>query len=131
MNRKLLGYFAALASLSLCGAVLATPAASDDPGAGHQSFSTRCSGCHEVAANGPDKMGPNLSGVVGRHAGSLPGFHYSRAMRMAGRTWQRATLDAFLHNPQAEVPGTTMGFMGEPDAKVRANIIAYLVTAKK
>lgn len=83
-----------------------------------------CAACHGPAAAA--NPGPDLRGVMGRPAGRVPGFRYSRAMRNARIVWDAATLDAFLANPQAVVPGTTMPYAGEPDAGRRAEIIAAL-----
>lgn len=86
-----------------------------------------CSVCHSVDhSNG---VGPYLNGIVGRAAGSVDGFHYSRAMKAAG-TWSTARLDAFVAEPQHAVPGTVMPYAGMPDAKARADLIAYLATLK-
>jgi len=83
-----------------------------------------CAACHGPAAAA--NPGPDLRGVMGRPAGRVPGYRYSRAMRNARIVWNAATLDAFLTNPQAVVPGTTMPYAGEPDAARRAEIIAAL-----
>lgn len=87
-----------------------------------------CAACHGPAA--VTNPGPDLRGVVGRPPGRAPGYRYSRAMRNARLVWDAATLDAFLANPQAVVPGTTMPFAGEPDASRRADIIAALSALK-
>ena len=83
-----------------------------------------CAACHGPAA--ATNPGPDLRGVMGRPAGRAPGYRYSRAMRNARIVWDAATLDAFLANPQAVVPGTTMPYAGEPDAARRAEIVAAL-----
>lgn len=71
-------------------------------------------------------MGPNLSGVVGRKAGSAPGFRYSRALQSAGLIWSREELDAYLANPARKVPGNAMPAAPVGSATDRAAIIAYL-----
>lgn len=87
-----------------------------------------CAACHgSTAVTNP---GPDLRGIIGRSAGKAPGYRYSRALRNSGLVWTPATLDAFLADPQAVVPGTTMPFAGEPDAAVRAEIIAALAALK-
>lgn len=93
---------------------------------GRKQFSA-CAACHSVdhAAG----VGPHLNGIVGRPAGSVDGFHYSRAMKSAG-TWTPVRLDAFIAEPQHAVPGTVMPYAGLPDAKARADLIAYLATVK-
>ena len=93
---------------------------------GKKQFAT-CSVCHSVDhSNG---AGPYLNGIVGRTAGSVDGFHYSRAMKAAG-TWSTARLDAFVAEPQHAVPGTVMPYAGMPDVKARADLLAYLATLK-
>lgn len=87
-----------------------------------------CAACHGAAAVA--NPGPDLRGVLGRPAGRVPGYRYSRAMRTARIVWDAATLDAFIANPQAVVPGTTMPYAGEPDAARRAEIIAALSALK-
>jgi len=87
-----------------------------------------CAACHRAAAVA--NPGPDLRGVLGRPAGRVPGYRYSRAMRTARIVWDAATLDAFIANPQAVVPGTTMPYAGEPDAGRRAEIIAALSALK-
>jgi cytochrome c len=101
-------------------------ASAQDAAAGKTAFAT-CSGCHSVEAR--NGVGPSLQGVVGRKAGSFPGFHYSEAMKAAA-IWDARSLDAFIANPQHAVPGNTMPFPGVSDAKVRADIVAYLGTLK-
>jgi len=88
----------------------------------------QCAACHSV--NGSNGLGPTLKGVVGREAGQLPGFRFSRAMKNAGITWDSRVLDAYLAAPQKVVPGNLMPFSGINDEQQRADIIAYLVTLK-
>ena len=96
-----------------------------DAAAGKAVFA-QCTACHAVdAKNG---AGPSLKGVVGRTAGSAAGFHYSRAMMQAGFKWDASSLGAFIENPQKKIPGNVMPFSGLPDAKQRADLLAYLQT---
>jgi cytochrome c len=83
----------------------------------------RCLACHAVEY---DRTGPRHCGLIGRRAGTVPGFAYSEAMKRSGITWNAKTLDRFIANPLKTVPGTSMGYDGVKDAKERADLIAYL-----
>jgi cytochrome c oxidase assembly protein subunit 11 len=97
-----------------------------DPSAGRILFATVCTECHAADHN---KIGPMLEGVVGRRAGSVPGYPYSTALAQSGITWDAATLDKWLAGPQHFVPGAQMPF-SLPDAVRRRDVIAYLETLK-
>lgn len=85
-----------------------------------------CAACHALAP-GAHLTGPSLAGVVGRRAGTAPGFtRYSEALKGSGLTWDEATLDAWLRNPAALVPGNAMLFPGLREAGARADLIAFL-----
>jgi cytochrome c len=81
-----------------------------------------CMSCHSLDE---DDVGPRHRGVVGRVAGTVPGYAYSPALRSSGLTWDARNLDRWLANPQALVPGTKM-FFALPNAQDRADVIAYL-----
>jgi cytochrome c len=85
----------------------------------------RCLACHALEQ---DRVGPRHCGLVGRRAGSVPGFAYSEAMKRSGLTWNAKTLDRFLADPMKVVPGTTMTYAGVADPRERADLIAYLRT---
>ncbi|NBR31501.1 MAG: cytochrome c family protein [Sphingomonadaceae bacterium] len=93
--------------------------------AGRRVFQ-RCAACHSVDANAPNRFGPNLRGVVGRKAASLPGYNYSAALKAQKFTWTEAQLDKWLKGPRTLVPGTNMPFTGLSDAGERRAVIAYL-----
>jgi cytochrome c len=101
--------------------------AADSATDGQHGFA-RCTGCHAIQP-GRNGIGPSLADVVGRQSGSAPGYKYSTAMTGAHITWNDASLDKFLTNPQGAVHGTKM-FMSVPDAHQRQDIIAYLNTLK-
>ncbi len=86
----------------------------------------RCASCHDISDAASPKIGPNLKGVFGRRAGSLPGYAYSPAMKAQSFVWDQATLDRWLTRPSDVVPGTAMAFGGVADAADRAALIAYL-----
>ncbi len=93
-----------------------------DPRRGASLYETRCGACHSLDAN---RIGPSHRGVVGRRAGTVPGFAYSSALKASGLVWTRANLDRWLTAPAALVKGTAMGFR-MPVAQDRADVIAYL-----
>jgi cytochrome c len=86
----------------------------------------RCLQCHDFTKGGPNKIGPNLWGVVGNKRAHEPSFSYSGAMQSAGGTWGYDELDAFLTNPRAAIPGTKMTFAGLSKQQDRINLIAWL-----
>jgi cytochrome c len=116
---------AGIAGLMLAGS--ATAALAADPAAGQQIFKAQCGICHSVAA-GVNGIGPTMFGVVGRSAGSVPGFQYTADHKKLGVTWDAVTLDKYLTNPRAMVPDTTMIYAGLKDDAKRADLIAYLET---
>ncbi len=88
-----------------------------------------CTGCHSIVA-GEVGIGPSMSGIVGRKAGSLPGFAYSAALQNSGIIWTPEKLDTWLTEPMAMVPGTKMSFGGYSDPRQRQAVIAYLKTLR-
>jgi cytochrome c len=92
-----------------------------DPARGKTVYQA-CTGCHSLDE---DDVGPRHRGVVGRVAGTLPGYAYSPALRRSRIVWNRENLDRWLANPQKLVPGAKM-FFAMPDARDRADVIAYL-----
>jgi cytochrome c len=107
-----------------------TPAPVDSPANGDamrgKTLYQGCQGCHSIDDN---ELGPRHRGVLGRHAGSVEDYSYSTAMKNSALTWDEATLDRWLTNPSALVPGTKMFFKID-DAQSRADIIAYLKQLK-
>lgn len=85
-----------------------------------------CAACHTVSPDGAAGIGPNLRGVVGRQAGTAPGFGYSPAMKAAGFKWTREALDEYLTSPGVKLPGNYMMYSGLPEAGERKAIIDYL-----
>jgi cytochrome c len=106
---------------------LATDALAADPAAGQRIFKAQCGICHAVVA-GQNRIGPTLFGVVGRPAGSVPGFNYTADHKKLGLTWDAATLDKYLTNPRAMVPDTSMVYAGLKNDTERADLVAYLET---
>jgi cytochrome c len=117
-----------LLSFSLAGAAfLASMGASvaQDAAAGEKVF-MKCKICHQIGETAKNMVGPVLNGVVGRKAGSYPGYHYSDANEKSGITWDEAELKKYLKDPKGVVPGTKMVFPGLQSDDDVANVIAYL-----
>jgi len=110
--------------------VLADPARAQTAARGRILF-LRCSSCHDISSGPSPKIGPNLKDVVGRRAGSLPGYSYSPAMKAQTFIWDPAHLDLWLQGPSALVPGTAMAFAGLPSETDRQAVIAYLQNPTK
>jgi len=87
-----------------------------------------CRACHNFEKGGPNKVGPDLYGVVERPKGGHAGFEYSAALKGKGGTWTYDDLDAFLTSPKGYAPGTKMAYAGITSPQERANVIAYLRT---
>src|SRR5713101_22683 len=101
--------------------------ASADPKRGQQTAKV-CQTCHTFEKGGPNKIGPNLWGVLGRKKGTEGGFAYSDAIKSKGGEWTVDDLNKFLANPRAYAPGTKMNFAGLQRENQRADAIAYLNT---
>lgn len=126
LRRRQLRRLAGALVLVIAGAADAAPSAP----AGQQQqvlhgeqVYARCQACHALAQ---DRVGPHHCGLLGRRAGTVPGFAYSQAMKDSRITWDEKTLNQFLSAPMKAVPGTSMTYDGVPDAKDRADLIAYL-----
>jgi cytochrome c len=99
--------------------------AAGDAAAGETAFRV-CGTCHQIGEAAKNFVGPELNGVVGRKAGSVPGYNYSDANKNSGLTWDEATLTKYLHSPRKVVPGAKMAFPGLQGDQDVANVIAYL-----
>ena len=114
----------ATALVLLSGAALAQNDVSPDEA--RLAFNNHCRTCH-VTNEGDHRLGPSLHNIVGREAGSVPGFAYSSAMRDSTVVWDEENLDRYIENPDAVVPGNNMKpYSGITDAAERARIIAHL-----
>ncbi|WP_426422228.1 c-type cytochrome [Bradyrhizobium genosp. A] len=112
----------ALAAIAIALLCAAGPAGATGNAARGQTLYKGCADCHSIAENG---VGPMHKGVVGRKAGSVPGYDYSPDLKNSGIVWTEENLDKWLTGPQAMVPETKM-FFDVPDAQDRADIIAFL-----
>ena len=90
----------------------------------------QCAACHSLDGSG-DYDGPTLKDVIGRKAGSLEDYRYSAAMKRSDVTWDATTLDKYVADPQAFIPGNRMAFAGISDKTQRDDLIAYLSAATK
>ncbi|MDI7775606.1 c-type cytochrome [Asticcacaulis sp. EMRT-3] len=117
-----------MATLAVVMLTCAPALAADNPQAalGEKLYQQRCAACHAIDSNG---YAPRHRGVVGRKAGSQPGYNYSSALKNSGIVWSEANIDLWLQGPSKMVPGTRMGFHDD-NATERAAIIAYLKTQK-
>jgi cytochrome c len=109
----------ALLTASMC------PVLAQDAAKGEKDFLV-CRACHQIGPGAKIAIGPVLNGVVGRKAGTYPGFQYSDANRDSGIVWTPEELDKYLASPQTVVPHTKMIFPGLKDAQQRKDVIAFL-----
>jgi cytochrome c len=91
-----------------------------------ETAAKKCVACHTFGKGEPNRVGPNLYGVVGRERGSHAGFNYSAGMKAKPGKWTIEDLNAFLLNPKGFIPGTSMTFAGLPRGGERADVIVYL-----
>ena len=86
----------------------------------------KCAACHSITEGGANKIGPALWGVLGRPAGSVPGYKYSKAMAAHGKNWSFEEMNGFLTKPKDWIKGTKMSFAGLKKAEDRAAVILYM-----
>ena len=86
----------------------------------------KCAACHSISQGGGNKIGPALWGVLGRQAGSISDYKYSKGMVAHGKTWSFEEMNGFLIKPKDWVKGTKMSFAGLKNAKDRAAVILYM-----
>ena len=86
----------------------------------------KCAACHSIAEGGANKIGPALWGVIGRKAGSVPNYKYSKAMAAYSKNWSFEEMNGFLIKPKDWIKGTKMSFAGLKNAKDRASVILYM-----
>lgn len=86
----------------------------------------QCSICHQVGEHAKNSVGPSLNGIIGRQAGTVPGYAYSQGFKSAGLTWDDDTLRSYISNPKSMFPATKMAFAGLTDSREIADLLAYL-----
>lgn len=117
-------FFFVVAALALSSALADVTAAAD--GSGEQVFNNACRTCHSWKKD-DNRLGPTLHGIVGKPAGAVPGYTYSQAMKTSGLTWDEATLDKFIAQPDSVIPNNNMKpFTGISDAGQRKQIVEFL-----
>jgi cytochrome c len=113
----------------ILAAVLAMTATSgaraQDAAAGEKVFAV-CKACHQIGETAKNAVGPVLNGVIGRPAGTYPGFNYSDANKNSGLTWDEATFKDYIKDPRAKIPGTKMIYPGLKDEQKTSDLLAYL-----
>jgi cytochrome c len=105
--------------------VSAATAAAQDAAKGQQAFGL-CRACHQIGEDAQNMLGPELNGLDGRKAGSVPDYAYSDANKKSGIVWTKATFTQYIKNPAAMVPGTKMTFVGISDEQKIADLWAYV-----
>jgi cytochrome c len=105
--------------------VLRTGASAQDAAAGEKVFQP-CKACHQIGETAKNLVGPVLNGIIGRNAGTYPGYSYSDANKNSGLTWDEATFTDYIKNPRAKIPGTKMIFIGITDEQKIKDLIAFL-----
>ena len=139
---KTFGALAGLLLLTACGSPSSSESADEssatDTSAPMQTSSTgvrpdgfaQCAACHAVAKGAPHGLGPNLWGIAGSKAGELAGYQFSPALKASGLVWDEETLNKWLENPRALVPGNKMSFSGIRDEAKRKELVTWLLQQK-
>jgi cytochrome c len=121
MQSRIISYFVLVSGAALL-ALVASGDTKSDAVAGRAAFEKRCTGCHALDH---DKEGPRLAGVLGRKAGSVPGFPYSDAVRKSAVVWNDGLIDKWLTDPDSVIADSDMAFRLSNSSE-RAAIIAFL-----
>jgi cytochrome c len=100
-------------------------ASAQDAAAGEKVFAV-CKACHQIGETAKNAVGPVLNGIIGRAAGTYPGFNYSDANKNSGLTWDEATFKDYIKDPRAKIPGTKMIYAGLKDEQKTSDLLAYL-----
>lgn len=114
------------AFLTICLAVVAPAAAHAQDAAAGEKVYAQCRVCHQIGPTAKNAVGPVHNGLIGRKAGTYPGYAYSTANKESGLTWDEATFREYIRDPKAKVPGTKMAFAGIKDEQKITDLIAFL-----
>ena len=120
-----MNYSKTILALALLVGAAGSAQAAGDPVAGEKVFNT-CRQCHKIGTEGANFYGPSLNGIVGRKAGTVPGYDYSDANLNSGIVWTEDALRVYVRQPREAMPGTDMTFKGLKDPKEIEDLIAYL-----
>ena len=113
------------------GLMVTTGAAlAQDVEAGEKSF-RKCAPCHNIGPDATNKVGPELNGLDGRKAGTVPDYNYSEANKNSGITWNEANFKEYIKDPKAKVPGTKMFFAGIKNEKEINDLWAFISSYDK
>lgn len=93
---------------------------------GAKYFRFRCGGCHEMSAEAGSNFGPHLEDIIGRQAGAVEGYDYSKALKEADFVWTEEVMAGWLEKPESLLPGMCLTFKGVPDEDVRKAMIAFM-----
>jgi cytochrome c len=104
--------------------------AGGNPAAGQKIYNSRCLTCHSAQKGGPNRLGPLLFGIMGKPAGTLPGYAYSKPLKNSHFVWSDDNLRKWLKQPNQTLPGTRMAFAGLGSPQQIEDLIAYLHTLK-
>jgi cytochrome c len=111
---------------ALMAVAFPTAASAQDLENGKTVFN-KCRTCHQVGETARNAIGPVLNGLIGRKAGTIPGYVYSEANKTSGLTWDEATFKSYIKDPKAKIPGTKMAFPGLTEQADINDIWAYIL----
>lgn len=115
----------ALMSAIVLGLAFSSSAQAQDVAAGEKVY-TQCRVCHQIGPTAKNAIGPVHNGLIGRPAGSYPGYNYSAANKNSGLTWDEQTFREYIRDPKAKVPGTKMVYPGLKNEQQITDLIAFL-----
>jgi cytochrome c len=111
--------------ISVLAATISAPCYAQDQAAGELVFK-QCNTCHQVGEVAKNEVGPVLNGIIGRKAGTAPGYEYSPGFKSAGLVWDDSSFREYIKDPRSMFPGTKMAFAGLKDERKSADLLAYL-----